>query len=266
MNRAITWGGLLLALALLASAGCSRRTEQTTSPAIGADASVAQPPLCVNDLECARSRAMHELRAAARTPEHTNLEALRLTYALAGAYARKDCAAASLFARSLGDVPLDDAVLPSLRAQRELMLAGHRGACGPMAVSPLAPVLDTDRLSLDLDGCYGTCPRYTVTVHGSGLVEYEGKEHVRLEGKREATLPRDDVQRLFDAAERLHLATMDLSKTTTEDAPKSEIVLARGGHLIRKRDDSTCFSTQGLETGHCWLTTQLAAVAKPWVQ
>lgn len=269
MFRAITTSPLLLAL--LTSVACSRRSEHTplasdTAPSLVSEASTPVQSLCSADIECARARATHELRAAARTPEHTNLEALRLTYALAGAYGRKDCDAAELFVRSLGDVPLDDAALPSLRAQRALMIEGHRGACGTAATAPPTPVTNNDSLSLYLNGCYGTCPHFTITVHGNGLVEYEGKEHVRLEGKREATLPRDDVQRLFDAAERLHLATMDLSKTTAEDAPKSEIVLARGGHLIRKRDDSTCFSTQGLETGHCWLTTQLAAVAKAWVQ
>lgn len=258
---------LLLVLALLTSAACSRRADHTPDAAATTSSATAPTPsLCTADIECARARATHELRAASRTPEHTNLEALRLTYALAGAYGRKDCAAAELFVRSLGDVPLDDAALPSLRAQRALMLEGHRGACGTAAVAPPTPVSSTDRLTLYLNGCYGTCPHYTITVHGNGLASYEGKAYVRVEGKRETTLPREDVQRLFEAAERLHLATMDLSKTTGEDSPKAEITLVRGELTIRKRDEATCFSTQGMETGHCWLTTQLAAVARPWVQ
>lgn len=257
----------LLALPMLTSTACSRRTEHTPDASETSSAGTApKQGLCAGDLECARARATHELRAATRTPEHTNVEALRLTYALAGAYGRKDCAAADLFVRSLDDQPLDDAALPSLRAQRALMLEGHRGACGAAVVAPPEQALGTDLLSLDLNGCYGTCPRYTITVHGNGLVEYEGKEYVRTEGKREATLPREDVQRLFAAAERLHLATMDLSKTTSEDAPQAEITLKRGESEIRKRDGSTCWSTQGLESGHCFLTTQLAAVAKPWVK
>ncbi len=257
----------LLALPMLTSTACSRRTEHTPDASETSSAGTApKQGLCAGDLECARARATHELRAATRTPEHTNVEALRLTYALAGAYGRKDCAAADLFVRSLDDQPLDDAALPSLRAQRALMLEGHRGACGTVAVAPPTPVASTDRLSLDLNGCYGTCPRYTIIVHGNGRVEYEGKAYVRSEGKRETTLPREDVQRLFAAAQRLHLATMDLSKTTGEDSPKAEIVLVQGGLALRKQDEATCFSTQGLETGHCWLTTQLAAVAKAWVQ
>ena len=267
MLRATRRARLWLALTLLTSAACSRPTEH--SPDASGIASSTRAPkaaLCAGDIECARARATHELRASARTPEHTNLEALRLTYALGGAYERKDCPAAELFVRSLGDVPLDDAALPSLRAQRALMLEGHRGACGTAAAGPPTPVSSSDRLSLYLNGCYGTCPQYTITVHGNGLVSYEGKAYVRTEGKRETTLPLEEVQRLFDAAERLHLATMDLSKTTGEDSPKAEITLFRGGLTTRKRDESTCFSTQGLETGHCWLTTQLAAVAQPWVQ
>lgn len=267
MLRATRWGPLGLALALLTSAACSRRTEHTPgAAAIASSATVPKPALCAGDIECARSRATHELRAASRTPEHTNLEALRLTYALAGAYGRKDCVAADLLIGSLGDVPLDDAALPSLRAQRALMLEGHRGACGTVAVAPSTPVSSTDHIALYLNGCYGTCPHYTITVHGNGLVSYEGKAYVRIEGKRETTLHREDVQRLFEAAERLHLATMDLSKTTGEDSPKAEITLKRGKLEIRKRDEATCFSTQGLESGHCWLTTQLETVAKPWVQ
>jgi hypothetical protein len=231
MLRATRWGPLGLALALLTSAACSRRTEHTPgAAAIASSATVPKPALC------------------------------------AGAYGRKDCVAADLLIGSLGDVPLDDAALPSLRAQRALVLEGHRGACGTVAVAPSTPVSSTDHIALYLNGCYGTCPHYTITVHGNGLVSYEGKAYVRIEGKRETTLPREDVQRLFEAAERLHLATMDLSKTTGEDSPKAEITLKRGKLEIRKRDEATCFSTQGLESGHCWLTTQLETVAKPWVQ
>jgi hypothetical protein len=267
MLRATRWGPLGLALALLTSAACSRRTEnerhasETTSTA-----SAPNPALCAGDLECARARATHELRTATRAPEHTNVEALRLTYALAGAYGRRDCAAADLFVRSLGDLPLDDAALPSLRAQRALMLEGHRGACGAITIAPTAPALGTDRLSLYLNGCYGECPRYTITVHGSGLVEYEGQAYVRTQGKQKATIPQEDAQRLFAAAERLHFATMDLSATDGTDSPKAEITLVRGKQEIHKRDEATCWSTQGMESGHCWLTTQLESVAKPWVQ
>lgn len=34
-------------------------------------------------------------------------------------------------------------------------------------------------------GCYGTCPAYTVTIHGDGWVGYDGKNHVREKGTRE---------------------------------------------------------------------------------
>jgi len=40
-------------------------------------------------------------------------------------------------------------------------------------------------VSLERIGCYGTCPAYTVTIHGDGRVEYAGKGYVKEKGTRD---------------------------------------------------------------------------------
>lgn len=61
-----------------------------------------------------------------------------------------------------------------------------RNASGKAAGQPpdLASLSDDDlrmlTIRLERTQCYGTCPEYTVTIHGDGLVEYVGKQHVKI--------------------------------------------------------------------------------------
>lgn len=48
--------------------------------------------------------------------------------------------------------------------------------------------LKTLTIRLERIGCYGTCPAYTVLIHGDGRMEYDGKGHVRETGTREGKI------------------------------------------------------------------------------
>ena len=63
---------------------------------------------------------------------------------------------------------------------------------------PLLPPenLTSVEITLERTGCYGTCPVYSVTVHGDGTVIYEGKHFVRIEGVRTYTIPEESVAEL----------------------------------------------------------------------
>lgn len=52
--------------------------------------------------------------------------------------------------------------------------------------------LKTLMVRMERIGCYGNCPAYTVTIHGDGRVEYDGKSHVKENGAQRTTgvLPR----------------------------------------------------------------------------
>lgn len=64
----------------------------------------------------------------------------------------------------------------------------------------LASLLDDDLKTLTIQlermPCYGTCPAYSVTVHGDGRVEYNGKSHVKETGTREGHLATDKIKAL----------------------------------------------------------------------
>ena len=45
-------------------------------------------------------------------------------------------------------------------------------------------------------GCYGNCPAYTLTIHGDGHVEYNGKGHVAEVGARESRVEADVIKAL----------------------------------------------------------------------
>lgn len=56
-------------------------------------------------------------------------------------------------------------------------------------------------ITLEKTECYGTCPVYTITIFGTGKVMYEGKKHVKKEGKYEKELKDNEVSKLFNAFE-----------------------------------------------------------------
>jgi Domain of unknown function (DUF6438) len=56
--------------------------------------------------------------------------------------------------------------------------------------------LKTITVRLERIGCYGTCPAYTLTIHGDGQVEYDGKGHVTEKGTREGRLEADTIKAL----------------------------------------------------------------------
>jgi Domain of unknown function (DUF6438) len=56
--------------------------------------------------------------------------------------------------------------------------------------------LKTVTIQLERIACYGTCPAYTLTIHGDGRVEYNGKSHVKETGAREGQIAADKIRSL----------------------------------------------------------------------
>lgn len=52
---------------------------------------------------------------------------------------------------------------------------GHSDEQTPDLSSLSDADLKTLTIQLERTGCYGTCPAYSVTIHGDGRVEYNGK-------------------------------------------------------------------------------------------
>lgn len=49
---------------------------------------------------------------------------------------------------------------------------------------------DRDSLTVQLSRgpCFGACPNYTITIHGSGQLEYVGRMHTRIQGQRSSSI------------------------------------------------------------------------------
>lgn len=70
-----------------------------------------------------------------------------------------------------------------------------QGGDHPPDLSSLSDAdLKTVTIQLERIGCYGSCPAYTVTIHGDGRVEYNGKGHVKEIGTREGRIEMDRIR------------------------------------------------------------------------
>ncbi len=70
-----------------------------------------------------------------------------------------------------------------------------------MATVPAFPeIRDWNSLAITLNRgpCFGTCPIYTVTIHGDGRIEYEGAQFTAHPGKYEAKISVAQVRALFE--------------------------------------------------------------------
>jgi len=69
------------------------------------------------------------------------------------------------------------------------------------AAAPLPSQIDS--ISLERTACHGTCPVYTVTMRHDGTVTYDGKEFVKVTGRRTRKIPVEQFQELAREVERI---------------------------------------------------------------
>lgn len=56
--------------------------------------------------------------------------------------------------------------------------------------------LKTLTIQLERSACYGVCPAYSVTIHGDGRVEYNGKSHVKETGAHVGQIATEKIKAL----------------------------------------------------------------------
>ncbi len=93
------------------------------------------------------------------------------------------------------------------------------------------------KITLERTPCFGTCPVYELTVHRSGRVEFEGKEHVRQKGSHQGRISPGDFDRLvkkigeinfFGLNDRYDGKRPDGSGVTVTDLPTRRTRVTRG--------------------------------------
>jgi len=52
-------------------------------------------------------------------------------------------------------------------------------------------------MTLERTSCNGTCPVYTLTIYGTGLVVYEGESYVKIKGRRTSKITGDKLKKLM---------------------------------------------------------------------
>lgn len=57
--------------------------------------------------------------------------------------------------------------------------------------------------------CYGRCPSYELTIHGNGLVEYDGWNFVKVHGYQSRTLAQRDLEQVWLELDRVHFLSLD---------------------------------------------------------
>ena len=79
---------------------------------------------------------------------------------------------------------------------------------GTESAKPLSPrggrtfpslVEPTDfSIKLSRSGCYGTCPSYSVVIHGDGKIEFHGRHYIAIPGDHQARIPPEAAARLLE--------------------------------------------------------------------
>jgi hypothetical protein len=101
---------------------------------------------------------------------------------------------------------------------------------------------------LERHACYGTCPVYTVTIHGDGRVEYSGENYVKVKGTQEARVEPAVVKTLlaeFARVRFLSLPDYALDKCSCRrctDFPSAitEISAGRANHRVKHNHGCGC--------------------------
>lgn len=97
-------------------------------------------------------------------------------------------------------------------------------------------------ITLERTDCFGTCPSYTVTLHGDGSVRYEGRYFVAVTGEQAASVPVGEVQRLVDKVEEIDFLALPVHTLSgpplcaAGDAPTYSVTVSLGGtrHAIAR--------------------------------
>jgi Domain of unknown function (DUF6438) len=141
-------------------------------------------------------------------------------------------------------------------------------ACSVVAPQPTptpspAPTPTPDyssvQITLERTACFGFCPIYTLTIHGDGLVEYEGTEHVSVKGHQTTQLTQAQVAEVvaafqqadyFNLKENYTASVTDIPSTITSFAlnGRTKHITNYGGCMTDEPDQKAPQSLCDLET------------------
>jgi hypothetical protein len=89
--------------------------------------------------------------------------------------------------------------------------------------------------------CFGSCPVYSLTIHGNGGAEYHGSQFVRTKGPENATISSEKVGELLQSFDRERFFALDdRAFENCFDTPYTTVTISVDGASKRVTGD-TCF-------------------------
>lgn len=89
--------------------------------------------------------------------------------------------------------------------------------------------------------CFGSCPVYTVTIHGDGNVEFDGKQSVKIHGKQTAQITDAQFAQVIGVLNRVRFSDLDdRAFSWCFDTPAVSIAVTTSGHEKRVSSDVAC--------------------------
>lgn len=125
-------------------------------------------------------------------------------------------------------------------------LSGHQATPTPDLNSLSEADLKALTIRFERTHCYGSCPSYTLTIHGNGLVQYEGKDNVQTKGAKEGKMEATAIKALlveFAKAKFLSMPNYLLEKCTCRrctDMPSAFTEIVVSGVTHRVKHDYGC--------------------------
>jgi hypothetical protein len=112
-------------------------------------------------------------------------------------------------------------------------------------------------IRMSRERCYGSCPVYSVIVHGDGRVEYVGEESVQDRGPHEEALSKEQLQAILQKFDNVNFfALEDRAFAWGSDTPRVRISISVAGRT--KEVSSDAYFT-GAKSGAQDLFVQAAA-------
>lgn len=96
---------------------------------------------------------------------------------------------------------------------------------------PAIQNLKSLQITLQRTGCFGTCPAYTVEIHGDGTVLYRGNNYVLVMGEHRDQISKDSVSQLVDAFRKAdYFSLRNQYFYSVTDNPTYKTSIAFDGH------------------------------------
>jgi hypothetical protein len=111
--------------------------------------------------------------------------------------------------------------------------------------------------------CRGSCPSYTLTIHGNGLVEYIGERHVKVPGSQTGTVSREQIIQVLQSLDRAHFSALeDRAFRWCFDTASVSVSVSIDGRTKRVISDHSCTGAKsGLQAQFVKSAAEIDAVA-----